>query len=68
MKLLGGIMIAAGILVAGAGGLCTWLVTTSGDPRGIDVASLFQLGLLPIAAGLAMIVVGTGLSRHRDEA
>lgn len=63
MKIAAGITIAAGILIAGAGGLCTWLATTS-NPKGIAIDSLFGYGLLPIVVGVGLI--GAGTRRWRD--
>jgi hypothetical protein len=54
-QLLGGCLLAAGILIAGASGLCTLLMVSYGDWGDLII------GLLPLAIGLGLVFAGRRL-------
>jgi hypothetical protein len=68
---IGGILIAVGILIAGANGLCALAVLFSGDADrdGIGSAMIFMGGIF-FLVGIAVIFWGRALVRsarkHRD--
>lgn len=73
-RVLGGILMAIGILIAGVSGLCSgfFLVSMAGtrvgfgpDPVGLMLILLF--GGLPFAGGVAMILGGRALTRRARE-
>jgi len=71
-RVLGGILMAIGILVAGVSGLCSgfFLVSMAGthvgpDPVGLMLVLLF--GGPPFAVGAAMILGGRALTRRARE-
>lgn len=65
MKILGGIMMAAGILVAGTAGLCA-LVTLPMLDRGMaDLMLVLGTALPPIVIGVLLIVGGRALARRQ---
>ena len=69
-RLLGGILLAIGILVAGLSGLCTLLVLggslTSGQfIDGLSMALAF--GGIPLAIGIGLIFAGRALLKENDD-
>jgi hypothetical protein len=75
-KLLGGILLAAGILIGGASGLCTLVFLVMGLSEGINQYTLSMLpavlvvGGIPLAAGIGLFFGGRALleSARKDEA
>lgn len=71
-QLIGGIMIAAGILIAGASGLCSLYMVFSSDTFGSggisELLSMLPLVLLfggiPFAVGVALALGGRSLIRQ----
>jgi len=62
-RFLGGMLMAAGLLIAGLAGLCCWAVLTSGGTTtaqnamdSLPVIALFAA--LPLMAGIGAIVAG----------
>ncbi|GGC27370.1 hypothetical protein GCM10011371_13650 [Novosphingobium marinum] len=73
-KLLGGILLAIGILVALVSGLCTGLVlstilwpVTTGEADMSGIPTVLAIGGIPFALGVAMIVGGLALVRSDRE-
>ena len=68
--LLGGILIAVGILIAGATGLCSLLVlgsSSSGDWLG-SLVTVLSFAVIPGAIGVGLVFAGRRLVRsHRSE-
>jgi len=65
----GGIMIAVGVLVAGASGLCSILFLSpagglEGPPPGDLVAMVLIIGGIPFIAGILLVVGGYFLARR----
>ena len=74
-RLLGGIMIAAGILIAGASGLCSlvFVISMLGSPGSGGLGGVFGLLLLvaifggaPFGVGMGLFVFGRRLIRSDD--
>ena len=65
MKVVGGILIAIGILVAGASGLCSLMVLfSSGEMSGLGMWPLvLMFGGVPFAAGVGLIFGGRAIIR-----
>jgi len=63
LKVLGGILLAIGILIALASGTCTALFLPS--MRGSDVGTVLLIGGIPFAVGLAMIAGAVAMLRHK---
>ena len=67
-RLLSGVMMAAGILIAGASGLCSgfFVVTSIVGPRGDVFIALFALiiGAPPFGLGLALFFTGRAWARR----
>lgn len=61
-KLLGGILMAIGILIAGASGLCAMALLFGGEQY------LFVFTIPPIAIGVGLIFLGYHLQRRAIEA
>lgn len=73
MKILGGLLLAIGILIAGASGLCSiavlWgVLTGSGDARETVnfLPFVAVIGGVPFAAGVGLVVLGVVLLRRDD--
>jgi len=63
-QLLGGILIAVGILIAGASGLCS-MVALFGMGNGANILPLVLLiGGIPLAVGVGLIFGGRALIRR----
>lgn len=65
-QFFGGILIAVGILIAGASGLCS-LAMLFGSGEGTDLSMLplvFVIGGLPIALGVFMALGGRSMIRQ----
>jgi hypothetical protein len=66
-SLLGGILLAVGILIAGASGLCSLVFLGMGvsEPSGlVDVLPMiFVVGGIPFAVGLGLFFLGGSLIR-----
>ena len=61
---LGGILIAIGLLVAGGSGLCSLMVLfSSGEMSGLGMWPLVLFGGIPFAAGVGLIFGGRALIR-----
>ena len=60
-SLLGGCLIAAGILVAGATGLCAFLLLAGAT--GNNILSSLPIVLMPVAVGVGLIFAGRRLIR-----
>lgn len=72
-KLMGGILLAIGILIAGASGLCSsvFLIGSLGSPGTLGILpAVLLFGGPPFAAGVGLIVGGRALinSAKADEA
>ena len=73
MKIFGGILIAIGILIAGASGLCSIaILMDSGEFAGPDMWPLvLMIGGIPGALGIGMVFGGRALirsaARREDE-
>lgn len=73
-KVLGGLLLAMGILIAGASGLCSlWLVAavfTEGNNSLADISEglpvLLVFGGVPFAGGIGLIVAGRYLIKYDD--
>lgn len=66
-KLLGGIMLAIGILIAGASGLCSAVFLISMIGQSLDMLPLIILfGGIPFALGLGLFFGGRALIRSAD--
>ena len=65
MKIFGGILIAIGILIAGASGLCSIAVLTdSGEFAGPEMWPLvLMIGGIPFAIGVGMVFGGRAIIR-----
>ena len=63
IKLLGGVLIGVGILVAGASGVCSiWgIVSTLNEPGMIPLVLL--IGGIPFAIGVGLVLTGRALLR-----
>ena len=63
MKVFGGILLAAGILIAGASGLCSvWgIISTIKEPGMIPL--VLVVGGIPFAIGVGLIFAGRALLR-----
>ncbi len=61
-RLVGGIMMATGILVACAGGLCTLILFTSSlqsaSHVSADVKGFMVIGLIPVSIGVGLFFAG----------
>jgi len=68
-QLLGGILLAVGILVAGGSGLCSLAVLFgSGEFSGFDMwPAVLMIGGIPLAIGVAMAFGGRALLRSARE-
>lgn len=71
-KLLGGLLLAVGVLVAGACGLCSgwFLIATLTAPNGGDEASAMIalaaiVGGIPFMGGVGLVLAGRYLLRSR---
>lgn len=64
-EVLGGILIAIGVLVAGGSGLCSLMVLfSSGELSGFGMwPAVLMFGGIPFAAGMGMIFGGRALIR-----
>lgn len=64
-KLLGGILLAIGILIAGASGLCSAvvLISTIGQNTGEDFLLVLLIGGIPFALGVGLLFAGRALIR-----
>jgi hypothetical protein len=66
MKILGGILLAIGILIAGASGLCSLMMLSSGSGMD-DIGGMLPLvlifGGIPLAVGVAFGFAGWFLIR-----
>jgi hypothetical protein len=69
MKIFGGILLAVGILVAGASGLCSLAVLFgTGEFSGLDMwPAVLGFGGIPFALGLAMVFGGRALIRRAGD-
>ncbi len=66
-KLLGGIMLAIGILIAGASGLCSAVFLISMIGQSLEMLPLIILfGGIPFAVGLGLFFGGRALIRSAD--
>ena len=65
-EVLGGILMAVGILIAGGSGLCSMAVLfTPGEYSGLRMwPAVLTVGGIPFAAGLAMAFGGRALRRR----
>ena len=65
MKVIGGILLAIGILVAGGSGLCSLMVLFgSGEMTGLDMwPEVLMFGGIPFAVGVGLIFGGRALIR-----
>ena len=70
MKIFGGILIAIGILIAGASGLCSIAVLTdSGEFGGLQMwPAVLMIGGIPFAVGVGAIFGGRAMIRSADRA
>lgn len=70
-QLLGGILLAAGILIAGASGLCSfWILFNPGSAGGTNFSILplvLLIGGLPCALGVVLAFGGRTLIRRAAE-
>ena len=69
MKILGGILLAIGILIAGASGLCSlaFLSDSSGMGGFLEVLPMILIfGGIPFAMGLAFCFAGAFLIRRNE--
>lgn len=67
MKLLGGILMAMGILIAGASGLCSLMFLFSGGTGGWNASGLgliLVVGGIPFLTGLGLFYGGRALLRR----
>lgn len=68
-RLIGGIMIAVGILIAGASGLCSAfflsavLGNSGGGDQGLMVTLMLFVGGFPFVGGIALVLAGRHLLR-----
>ena len=69
-RFFGGILLAIGILIAGASGLCTLIVLLSsfGDGMKGVIPMALIVGGLPMAIGGGLIYAGRYLLRRDDDA
>ncbi len=66
-KLLGGIMLAIGILIAGASGLCSAVFLVSTIGQSLEMLPLIILfGGVPFVVGLGLFFGGRALIRSAD--
>lgn len=66
----GGVLLAIGILIAGASGLCTvvFFVTTVGRGSADAVPLMLVIGGIPFAVGMGLVFAGRALIREdRDD-
>ena len=68
-KLLGGILLGIGILIAGASGLCSavLLVTSLTEPPSLEAPLIILIvGGIPFVIGLGLLVLGRALIRSAN--
>lgn len=63
MKLLGGVMMGCGILIALVSGLCTLILLSEYLQTPGGVSMLMTLGGAPLVVGIAMILAGRVIIR-----
>jgi hypothetical protein len=68
-EVFGGILMAVGILIAGASGLCSAVVLfTPGEYSGLEMwPAVLTVGGIPFAIGLAMAFGGRALRRRSSQ-
>ncbi|MDG2004068.1 MAG: hypothetical protein P8J20_12125 [Novosphingobium sp.] len=71
MKILGGILLAIGILIAGVSGLCSavflWPVDTSDVYHASMVGAVAVIGGIPFLIGIGLIFLGRHLLKSTGE-
>ena len=70
-RLLGGILIGIGILIAGASGLCSlvFMISVAKEKSAFDLANalmILAIGSVPFGVGLGLFLMGRALVRGDD--
>lgn len=66
-NLLGGILLAIGILIAGASGICSLVVLVSSLGDGSMILTILVIGGIPFLIGLGLFYAGRALIRSGRE-